>query len=78
MKVSGELYNEIVGEIGRLSKLIFLEELNEVDIKGAAMLINHLAAILIGRMDISDFHDEISHTSENIREYYYKLLYLIK
>lgn len=78
MKVTEELYLSIVHEIARLSLIIHngVGDMNEA--RGLAGLINHLSAILAGEMDISDFHEEISGNSTTIREYYYKLLYLIK
>lgn len=77
MKKTEELYETIVFEIAKLSIIIY-EGVPPNEARGLAMLINHLSAILVGSMDISDFHDEISDLPEQIREYYYKLLYLIK
>lgn len=77
MKVTEELYMTIVLEIAKLSMIIY-EGVSPPESRGLAMLINHLTAILAGSMDISDFHDEISSLPDGIREYYYKLLYLIK
>ncbi len=77
MKVTEELYIAIVVEIARLSMLI-IDEATEKESKALAILINHLAAILAGEQDISDFHDQISNFPASTREFYYKLLYLIK
>jgi hypothetical protein len=76
-KVTEELYLAIVHEIARLSMIIF-KGVPPVEAKGLAMFINHLTAILGGSMDIGDFHEEISNQSDTVREYYYKLLYLVK
>lgn len=77
MAASEKLYEAIVLEIARLSMIIY-EGVPQNQARGLGMLINHLSAILAGTMDISDFHDQISESPDTIREYYYKLLYLIK
>jgi len=75
MKVTQELYEAIVCEIARLSMIIIEEETGD-NAKGLAIIINHLAAVLIGEQTIDDFHDQISCFSQVTREFYYKLLYV--
>jgi hypothetical protein len=75
-KKNEQLYEALVNEIARLS-LIICKGVSSEEARGLAMLINYLSAILAGELDLSDFHDEISDQPEKIREYYYKLLYLI-
>lgn len=77
-KVTEELYTTIVTEIARLTITIIHDVTTLNDARGLAAMANHLTAILAGEMDISDFHDQISNCPESVREYYYKLLYLIK
>ena len=72
-------YVAIVGEIARLSAIIFRKEVDTLEqAQAMAFFINHLSAILADRQTISDFHDHISGCPEIQREYYYNLLYLIE
>jgi hypothetical protein len=74
---NAKLYTVIVEEIGRLSMLLY-SGVPAGHSQALGMLINHLAAILLGIMDVSDFHEEISDQLPAIREFYYKLLYLVE
>lgn len=69
-------YDNIVGEIARLSLIIFEGESMD-NIRTLAVLINHLSAILLNKLTISDFHDRIAleGAPDKIREYYYELLF---
>lgn len=71
-----EHYNAIVGEIGRLSSIIYLQaDISVEQAKGLAYVLNLLAGILSDKITINDFHDGIAHAPEVTREFYYKLLF---
>lgn len=75
-KYTEEHYKAIVMEIALLSRYIG-DGVTVDQAKAFAFIINHLCAILVHELTFDEFHDEIAKygASENMREYYYKLLF---
>jgi hypothetical protein len=73
-KLSDQLVTNILIEMARLSMSIY-QGIPSSEAQGLAMIINHLVAILAGKLSIDDFHDEIQNTPLLVREYYYNLLF---
>jgi hypothetical protein len=73
-KLSDHLINEILVEMARLSMLIY-QGVPAKEASGLAMIINHLVAVLAGKLSINDFHDHMAGTPQTVREFYYKLLF---
>ncbi len=74
MKVSDHLYNQILIEMARLSMIIY-QGVPQAEAIGLAMLINHLIAVLAGKLSVNDFHDQIIKQPQGVREFYYQLLF---
>lgn len=72
--ISDLLIEKIVMEMARLSMVLY-NGVPPNEVRGLAMILNHLIALLAGRLTIDDFHDEIENLPKVIREYYYELLF---
>jgi len=73
-KISKHKRNEVLQEIKRLSKLMYDDEVGETDVKSMLFLINNLASVLQG-MPIDEFHQRVEGASEQVRTFYYELLF---
>ncbi len=72
--MSDAINKKILMERARLSMIIY-NGVPDSEARGLAMIINHLVAVLLGKLSIDDFHDEMSRSPQKVREFYYELLF---
>lgn len=74
MEISAKIKESIIKEIARLSMIIY-EGVSPNECIALSMIINHLTAVLLDILTVSDFHEEIAVLPSKCREYYYELLF---
>lgn len=72
--ITDAIIDNILKEMARLSMIIYTG-VPDSEARGLAMIINHLVAVLAGKLSLDDFHEEMEHSPLAVREFYYKLLF---